>query len=141
MLSIAIDFRMCFMETPFAQSIKVGDASLIYWKRMVLRASLVAVLAVAAAAQQWIPAPEGGVSMFPADSIAALRRPGGASESEIVDVQGMTFTRAMKVTLTAPPRNAWDVQILGTTTGEVQQGDVLWLSVFARGSSQTWAKA
>ena len=104
---------------------------------MFLRIAVLAALAGAAAAQEWTPAPEGGVSMFPADSMSALRRPGGPSQFEFVEADGMPFTRAMKVTVTGVTANPWDVQIAGTTTGEVRQGDVLWLSLFARGSSES----
>jgi endo-1,4-beta-xylanase len=96
-----------------------------------------AALALCAAAQEWVATPSGGESLFPEDSFAALRISGSTARAETIEIEGMPFRKAMRVTVPGIPRNPWDVQILGTTSGHVQQGDVLWLSLFARGSSET----
>lgn len=88
-------------------------------------------------AADWIGIPEGGEALLPADSLSALRVSGasGLVSSEFFDVTGMPFERAVRIQVTSQPSQAWDVQLLGTTRGDVRQGDVLFLSLFVRGGS------
>lgn len=81
-------------------------------------------LAITASAQE----------MLPSDSLSALRLSGPATR-EYISVEEMPFSRALRITVAEAQRNAWDVQILATTSTDVRQGDVLWMSLWARGSS------
>lgn len=98
------------------------------------------ILLIAAAfglAQDWTSIPDGGEPMLPEDSLSVMRvtGTGGLASSEIVSVDGMPFQRALRIDIRAGARQLWDVQILGTTQGDVQRGDVLLLSLFVRGRS------
>jgi GH35 family endo-1,4-beta-xylanase len=85
----------------------------------------------------WEAVPEGGEAMLPADPIASMRLSAAAetASGEIVSVEGMPFERAYRVRITRAPEQVWGVQILARTTGEIARGDVLLLSLFARGST------
>ena len=97
------------------------------------------VAAAALAGGPWVEVPAGGAPMLPADPLSVLRTnlsSGGAATTEIVAVDGMPFARAMCVTVKTMPSVPWGVQIMATTTGDIQAGDVLLLALFARGSAE-----
>jgi len=98
--------------------------------------ALLLVCATAAFAQDWASIPAGGESMLPADSAAAMRLTGGQlARMEMVAVEGMPFSRAVRVEVRGPLTQAWDVQLMANTTGDVKVGDIVLLSGFIRGSS------
>ncbi len=107
-------------------------------KKAMLRSMTLPLLCLSqAVAADWTPIPEGGESLLPADSLSAMRVSAAAAlaSSEQFNVADLPFSRAIRIQVTGTPQQAWDVQLLGTTRGDVRSGDVLLLSLFVRGSS------
>ena len=68
--------------------------------------------------------------------------PFGAASSQIVDVQGHPFAKAVRVEVKTAPANFWDAQITFKSARELKVGDNLHLSFWARseGAGQALAK-
>ena len=84
-------------------------------------------------------APAGGDLILPEDSFSLLRFSGSSAlgRSEFVDVDGMPFARALRIDMPGPFRNPWDLQVFANTMGDIRNGDVIWMSLWARGASLT----
>ena len=68
---------------------------------------------------------------------ARLSAPASLATAQKIPVDGMPFADALRIQLTAPGAQAWDAQIIASTTGNIAPGDALLLSLFVRGSSPT----
>jgi endo-1,4-beta-xylanase len=102
-----------------------------------LGASIWLTAASLSGAQEPIEFPDGGSSMLPADWLGAARvAPANNSDlatSETIEVDGMSFDRAMRVTVLKRPDNPWNVLLAVQTAGPIEKGDVCLLSFWARG--------
>ena len=97
---------------------------------------MVSVAGLAVAALLCAEIPEGGVEMLPGESGSVLRLVGSPGASfERLDVEGMPFTRSLRGVTEVVPANPWGFQIMGTTVGDVRNGDVILMSLYARGSA------
>jgi endo-1,4-beta-xylanase len=86
-------------------------------------------------AQEAITPPEGGQPLLPEDSSPLLRFTGSAfGRGQLIQVEGMSFSRAMRVEITRQTQQPWDVQILAGTTGDIDAGDTLLMTLWVRGS-------
>src|SRR5512140_2619616 len=96
-----------------------------------------AICSTFAVAADWTALPDGGQPLLPPDSINSLRlsASGGLASAGRIAVSDMPFTEAMRVNVNRPGTNLWDAQVLGRTSGDVKQGDLLLLCVYARGAS------
>jgi len=93
--------------------------------------------ALSQALGQWAEIPSGGTDMLPPDPIPALRLSGtNRAHASTVEVDGMPFTRALRVVTEIVPENPWGFQILANTAGEIRTGDVILISMFARGAAE-----
>lgn len=82
---------------------------------------------------QWTEPPSGGVSLSGSAPLRVGLSSGGAATWREVEVAGMPFSRALRVEVTNPGTVPWGVQVMATTTGEIERGDVLWMMLFVRG--------
>jgi endo-1,4-beta-xylanase len=89
-------------------------------------------------AQGVIALPQGGQPLLPEDSSGSLRFSGSAfGRGQLVDVEGAPFSRAMRVEITRQTQQAWDVQVLATTDGDIEAGDTLLMNLWVRGSGNS----
>jgi len=80
------------------------------------------------------PLPE-GVSMLPADSLAALALTGataGSASVETVPVEGQAFAKALRVRVVRQPASPWLLQLYAVTVAPVEKGDVLLATFWLR---------
>lgn len=71
--------------------------------------------------------PAGGKSVLSADVTTALELAGAQKQlgsAQAIDVTGVPFSKAIRITTTTAPRNEWDVQVVALTAGDVKDGDV-----------------
>ena len=75
--------------------------------------------------------------MLPSDSLVGykLSAAAGLATMQKVPISEMPFTEALRIQVNGSGAQAWDAQIIASTTGDVRTGDVIMLSFFARGSS------
>ncbi len=82
--------------------------------------------------------PQGGASLLPSDPIEAIywfpRGDSNVAKSEIVDVEGMPFQRAIRTTTYKETPVAWDVVDGVNLSGSIDAGDVCLLSFYIRGA-------
>ena len=88
-------------------------------------------------AQEPVTIPEGGRSMLPANWLDAARvSPTNNPElaiSEVFEVEGMPFDRAIRVTSFKRPDRPWNILLAVNTVGAIEKGDVCLLSLWVRG--------
>ncbi len=100
--------------------------------------SLVLLSFVASAqAQPWATIPDGGQPMLPTTSLTGykLSAPASLATMQTINVTGMPFSQGLQIQVKSGSAQAWDAQIIASTTGDVKLGDALFLSFFVRGSS------
>lgn len=88
-------------------------------------------------AQIWIVPPDGGLPMLPTGSIAGYRlsAPSTLATMQQIAVVDMPFKEALRVEVKSGSAQAWDAQIIASTTLDVKAGDALLMTMFVRGSS------
>lgn len=98
-----------------------------------LASAVVLNLLVASAAEAAAPALPPGVALL--GDVKSFRA-GGASSDVLtmtpVDVPGRSFGRALRVTTSRRPANAWAAQLTTKTTGAMKRGDAVLIRFWAR---------
>ena len=106
---------------------------------MLRPAALICALAVPAAGQGFQTPPPGGESLLPPGEAfveATFSNWANADATrEVVEVTGMPFERAVRITNTRPASPRYGVQLGVETTGAVREGDAILVSVFVRGAA------
>ncbi len=106
---------------------------------MLRPAALLLALAAPAAGQDFQSPPPGGESLLPAGDAfvdaAFTNWANGDATREVVDIQGMPFERAVRITNTRPASPRYGVQLGVKTTGEIKEGDAVLVSFFVRGAA------
>ncbi|NQT50856.1 endo-1,4-beta-xylanase [bacterium] len=99
--------------------------------------SLVGLCVLLSAGARAAAVPEGGTSLLPEDALTVTRvRPGdtpGLVKSDVIEVEGMPFRRALRVQTFRRPQRPWDISVVVDTRGEIRKGDVCLFSLHLRG--------
>jgi len=99
--------------------------------------SAVAPSAWSAVSQKEVSPPAGGVPLLGKDALfeGTLRKTQDLPVfTEIVDVEGELFSKALRVRTGKPTEEWWAIQLLLPTAAPVNAGDVLWASFWLRGA-------
>lgn len=80
------------------------------------------------------PVPAGGVTLWDDATLASLQTWGtaGALKTQIVDVAGQPFAKAMRVETVKVPKNYWEAQVGVNLNEAIKTGDVIFISLYAR---------
>ncbi len=80
-------------------------------------------------------APAAPLSLLPADVVEKwkLFGPRADNPTQIIEVTGQPFARAIRVSVAKKPKNFWNVQLGATASGAIAKGDKLLLSLWVRG--------
>ncbi len=97
--------------------------------------NLTAIVVLLSTLASALDIPDGGTDMlkhpFP-DKIRFAAQNGAEATQQIVQVEGMDFTQAVRVTSTQRTQKSWDVVLHADTKGDIQRGDVVLLSFWMR---------
>ncbi len=87
----------------------------------------------------WIDLPSGGISLLPDDTphddLVLIANRNNAATRSVVQVGALPFSHAVRVEVPEATPNPWQVQLGLDTLGDLVEGDVLLIQVFARGTS------